>query len=786
MASNRCIFGSAAVLVALVCVIGANGATPRITMEHGTGGTIAAASGWIVSAPTRDEEMQLTFALTVPAESVATLEETLYAVSDPRHARYGKHLSLAEVNRLTAAPASASATLAAALAFAGAPAEAVDAALDTQRTEAAGGFVSVSLPLSVAEELLECSVAAHEHPALPHPEHGGLRRFLRCEGEAYSLPSSVARVVDFVGGAGRLPHIGARVVGHEVPGVERKLSSSAALQPLPEGNAPLVWPLRATLGLEVLVLPRCPGGAVLSGDVAESCAGGDRLAGITMVSTSVAWSGPGGTSRNHTAEDMLASVCDSCDRLVGTRAGSECKKFGGQYGLSSSTVYCTAYADGPVIGVNTTVNVTMQYSSGGSSDVGNLYGQYPQPGATPAAIRAMYSIPDASANKSGNNSQAVVEFLGQSYSEADLQAYLAQYGTPGSISRIVGPNNSSDPGAEATLDVEVILGLAAGAATEFWSFAGLRNNSAPPSNSNQEPFLAWMMEMASEPHVPWVFSISYDDDEDSMPPDFTDRLNVEFMRAGVRGITLLFAAGDDGVGGFTVRQGGESACPVFHVSPIDTDVAAVATVTLTLDSRAQPAFPASSPYATAVGGTQILRHDPTVPRSEFTSDSVTGSMITTGGGFSSRYAAPTYQEVAVQSYLNGEGVPLPPSHYFNASGRAYPDVSGIATHFPIVLAGKPVLIGGTSASTPLLAAIFTLINDMRFSANKPSVGFVNPALYQMALTTPDAFHDVVFGNNRCSAIPEFCCAEGFYADDGWDATTGLGTPNVAAWLKFFE
>ena len=59
-------------------------------------------------------------------------------------------------------------------------------------------------------------------------------------------------------------------------------------------------------------------------------------------------------------------------------------------------------------------------------------------------------------------------------------------------------------------------------------------------------------------------------------------------------------------------------------------------------------------------------------------------------------------------------------------------------------------------------------------------------LYKIATKTPEAFNDVVVGNNRCSAYVNdvklsygSCCAVGYSAAVGWDAMTGLGTPNFA-------
>ena len=80
-----------------------------------------------------------------------------------------------------------------------------------------------------------------------------------------------------------------------------------------------------------------------------------------------------------------------------------------------------------------------------------------------------------------------------------------------------------------------------------------------------------------------------------------------------------------------------------------------------------------------------------------------------------------------------------------------------------------------------------LVNAARLAAGKKVVGFANPAIYQIAASTPAAFTDIVKGDNSCT---EGGCnggkCTGFGAVAGWDAATGFGTPQVsdlvAAWV----
>ena len=93
----------------------------------------------------------------------------------------------------------------------------------------------------------------------------------------------------------------------------------------------------------------------------------------------------------------------------------------------------------------------------------------------------------------------------------------------------------------------------------------------------------------------------------------------------------------------------------------------------------------------------------------------------------------------------------------------------------IVNNGAPVLIGGTSASAPVFAAILNRINEERIAVGKSTVGFVNPTLY----ANPQVLHDITVGNNSG------CGTSGFFAATGWDPVTGLGTPNYPAMLELY-
>jgi kumamolisin len=170
-------------------------------------------------------------------------------------------------------------------------------------------------------------------------------------------------------------------------------------------------------------------------------------------------------------------------------------------------------------------------------------------------------------------------------------------------------------------------------------------------------------------------------------------------------------------------------------------------------------FPASSPYALACGGTTLAGSGSKIS-SEVVWNELANNEGATGGGVSIEYALPSYQANA--------GVP--PQGDTKFVGRGVPDVCGDAdpsSGYNVRVDGKNQVIGGTSAVAPLWAALIAIINQQ---LGKP-VGFVNPVLY----TLKSGFRDITSGNNN-----------GYSAGRGWDACTGLGSPNGAALLKALQ
>jgi subtilase family serine protease len=109
--------------------------------------------------------------------------------------------------------------------------------------------------------------------------------------------------------------------------------------------------------------------------------------------------------------------------------------------------------------------------------------------------------------------------------------------------------------------------------------------------------------------------------------------------------------------------------------------------------------------------------------------------------------------------------------------------------FGLSLGGGILEEDGTSASSPFVAGMITLLNDIRLSQGYGPLGFINPLLYSMNSSSFHGNHtpsfnliiilinnmkiDVTQGSNKC--VPDQCTNNGFAAVAGWDPVTGLGT-----------
>jgi subtilase family serine protease len=102
---------------------------------------------------------------------------------------------------------------------------------------------------------------------------------------------------------------------------------------------------------------------------------------------------------------------------------------------------------------------------------------------------------------------------------------------------------------------------------------------------------------------------------------------------------------------------------------------------------------------------------------------------------------------------------------YNKKGRGYPDLAAQGLYFAYFWNGTEGTISGTSASCPLTAGIFALVNDALLASGKPALGFLNPWLYKKGYK---GLNDITIGSSHG------CNVEGFPVTKGWDPITGFG------------
>jgi len=348
---------------------------------------------------------------------------------------------------------------------------------------------------------------------------------------------------------------------------------------------------------------------------------------------------------------------------------------------------------------------------------------------TPAHLRAAYDIQsliDSSIDGTGTTI-VIVDAFSDPFIIQDLATFDGAFGLPATSPDIVTPDGAApfnmNWAIEISLDVEWAHAVAPGAHIVLVL-----------AKSDQDADLLSATRYAIDHELGDVISQSFGEAESAADPALLRQEHAVFERAASKGITLVAGSGDFGA-----------------TNPLaDGSLATVPAA----------ATPASDPDVTAVGGTQL------------TIDPVSGARVAetawndvssrrpgaSGGGFSSIYKRPGYQA----PFIDGNGA------------RGLPDVSYSASALGatmIVFHGRFGAVSGTSGGVPQWAGIDALARQV--AGHRQSQ--LNIRLYHLAKSGAygDAFHDITTGNNTFAGVT------GFPAGPGWDAVTGLGTPDVA-------
>ncbi|XWX01678.1 hypothetical protein V2A60_009707 [Cordyceps javanica] len=378
---------------------------------------------------------------------------------------------------------------------------------------------------------------------------------------------------------------------------------------------------------------------------------------------------------------------------------------------------------------------------------------------TPACLREKYQMknipPTSKKTKLG-----IIGFNMQTAQYADLDLFFRDIDplrAGANFSEVFlngGENRQGEyPGGEGNLDIQYAVALAApNVDVQFISVGGMNSDFIPdldlPADGFTEPYLDFVTALAALPaaDLPSVISISYGVNEQLLRREYAQHVCDVFGQLAARGVSVLAASGDSGPGQSCQANDGSGA------------------------ARFLPMFPASCPYVTAVGGTRGTGGGGGIAEET--------AMELSAGGFSEYFARPAYQTGVVDAYLARHGEEW--RGLYNPAGRGIPDVAALASNYQIYNHLKVESADGTSASTPVLAAMIAVLNSLRAEKGKPPMGFLNPWLYT---TGRRGFTDITTGKSSgCpgtsyASLPSpYIPGAGWPADEGWDAATGLGTP----------
>jgi kumamolisin len=350
------------------------------------------------------------------------------------------------------------------------------------------------------------------------------------------------------------------------------------------------------------------------------------------------------------------------------------------------------------------------------------------PKAQPLTAPQVAGFYDFPANTDGTGQTIAIIELGGGYTQSDLDTYFSGLGLPTpSVTAVGVDGGSNSPGQQADGEVELdiqVAGAVAPGAAQFVYFA---------PNTDQG-FIDAISQAIHATPTPTVVSISWGGPENSWSGQSRSAMDSAIADGAVLGVTVTVAAGDNG-----------SSDDPNNPNSVNVD------------------FPASSPNALACGGTRLIGDVSTFTiTSEVVWNELANNEGAGGGGVSVVFPLPAWQANA--------GVPV--SVAGGSTGRGVPDVAGNAdptTGYLVIVDGQQQPIGGTSAVAPLWAGLIARLSQ----ATGKKFGLLQPLIYAGVTpgsTTP-GFNDIVEGDNGA-----------YKAGPGWDATTGLGSPNGTALL----
>lgn len=349
-----------------------------------------------------------------------------------------------------------------------------------------------------------------------------------------------------------------------------------------------------------------------------------------------------------------------------------------------------------------------------------------------ADLRQAYSIPDFGDVRP----QTIGVFEEGGFTMSDVTTYLKanKLKNPGvEAVKVNGYDGSvNDTEGEAVADIEMLIGINPHLAKVLvYEAAG---NGFPVDLANA------LAQVADDDRVS-VLSISYGLDEAEQTDSALSEEGYLTIQLASEGIAVFASSGDEGAYG---RTGVESYPALLNV-----------------------ADPGSQEYITCVGGTSLYVDSTGNYQSETAWNTLSLNAAATGGGVSSYWTIPFYQNPGVVSQNGG-----------STTFRNVPDVAAIGDPYTGVAVyskvnGGWLQIGGTSISTPIWASYLSILNAASEDLTKSRIGFANWIIYNMNGGSPSSvLYDITSGFNGDAGIYG---TPGYNAGPNYDNCTGLGS-----------
>eukprot|EP00968_Pinguiococcus_pyrenoidosus_P001479 scaffold64_cov248-Pinguiococcus_pyrenoidosus.AAC.12 len=495
-----------------LCVV-LSGAETRVSMPPDSFRHPVETGEWEdVGEASETDVLRLTFALRQNPQGLQELKDAFRRVSDPEHASYGRFLQKSDVDELVQPSAEAY--------------EAVEGFLTEHEVlrfgrTGNGDYITVDADAKTAGRMLAADFRRYQHT-------GRGLKMVRTADHHYSLPESVAQHVDFVAGVSGMPFTMRTRTYEKESAAPRRLDADGA--DIPAGSSPLaVLPTSWRGGVvSAFAMLRCLDGSPAS--TTGVCGDGNDVKHVTVAVEPLDYKTGEAGPKYVVSQGNLMTYCQPCDKWTnptvyrGRNMQTTCDLLDHNKAFASSDMTfsgCWFSLMHAPLGANSTFSIEVSYTNGQKSDAAacpeglrsDYCGPYisPQPDVTPQFMQARYGIPPGTVGGGGENGnrQAVAEFLEEYYNTVDLTGYLQMYQVPEmsrsyelvcggefslvQVNETTGEktyqqtmcNDPGNPGGEATLDLQVMLGVAPNVPLEFWSFGGRRDDTSEPSDFNQ-------------------------------------------------------------------------------------------------------------------------------------------------------------------------------------------------------------------------------------------------------------------------------------------------------------